>query len=419
MQENKSLKNKFENFSSKPDAEVWQRIEAELDKKPKRRAFLWWWAAAAMLVFTSLTVFYFNAHQNENLTSNTSEDSTRSLSDLETKRTAPAELQSQEHVANPSKTLSSAETGRSQKDYKPASQALSKQKHANAVQASETLSASAQEHKTGTLRNKNNSRRTSKPLPLEHDSDSLKTLITSLPAQAAKKRANPNHHDANQVQKDSISHNLLSEKVEDTIIHYCEKMKISPLSKWSLTLHSSAHTTSTINENFLTPSSPSSEFYSGLNNISQMGWSPYRQIISGFGLDAAYALNPKWQLRSGLNYWTYRTFFINSNEWQRGANYIQLALGADYLIMKKNRFSWQIGSGLGTGLITNSSAASSQSHWRTEMNLNTALSYQLNSKLFIRLQPTSRLVIGDSQLGQFGKLSRWFHGCNLGVGYQF
>ena len=63
--EARSIFSSLENFSSPPPPELWDKIEAELDKpKKKKRPLIWWWVAAGLVAGLSLpTVWYVNSNQ--------------------------------------------------------------------------------------------------------------------------------------------------------------------------------------------------------------------------------------------------------------------------------------------------------------------------------------------------------------------
>ncbi|PKB17680.1 hypothetical protein [Flavobacterium sp. 5] len=64
--EAKSIFSPLDNFSSTPPPELWDKIEAQLDKpKKKKRAIIWWWAAACVVAGLSLpTIWYVNLNEN-------------------------------------------------------------------------------------------------------------------------------------------------------------------------------------------------------------------------------------------------------------------------------------------------------------------------------------------------------------------
>lgn len=60
MLEDKPWTSRFDNFGAKPSDELWNKIEAQLDKKKKRGLVFWWFtglAGTALLVFGSLHFF--------------------------------------------------------------------------------------------------------------------------------------------------------------------------------------------------------------------------------------------------------------------------------------------------------------------------------------------------------------------------
>jgi hypothetical protein len=196
-------------------------------------------------------------------------------------------------------------------------------------------------------------------------------------------------------------------------------------SKWLITLSGGSFRTGLYETTFSSAATvPSNGLSSGIpiegNEVFQSDMPiNSRLIVDVVGFDLAYQLSPRWQLRTGFNLLMYRTKYVNENFVQRGSNYLQLALGGDYSLLQNKRFTWQIGTGIGTGLLRNQIQAGVENYWRTEWNINTALSYSINPKWAIRLQPTSRLIISDTQVEGFGKLSKWYHGANVGVTFRF
>ena len=77
--ETKTIFSSLENFSSIPPPELWDKIEAELDKpKKNRRAIIWWSVAASLVVGLSVpAILYFNSNQGNdiqlNIENNTNE----------------------------------------------------------------------------------------------------------------------------------------------------------------------------------------------------------------------------------------------------------------------------------------------------------------------------------------------------------
>lgn len=64
--EAKSIFSSLENFSSIPPSELWDKIEAELEKpKKKKRPVIWWWVAAGLSIGLFLpTMIYVNSNPN-------------------------------------------------------------------------------------------------------------------------------------------------------------------------------------------------------------------------------------------------------------------------------------------------------------------------------------------------------------------
>jgi hypothetical protein len=404
MPENKPLKNRFDDFSAEPRPEVWSRIEAELDNKPKRRAFVWWWSAAAVLVVGLAALFFANStnsvaevyvhnsskdHENveaqaaENQKATFDTESTEIPNVDAQKTSAPSNLPSKNHVLNsksPTKEpISSRKTP-------------SKKKQVMQFTAIDVLEPTqdAIEYAERTL--------VAVPSEIWSQTDSTEEISENQPEFA-------------QV---ILGDSPIEKNVPD----------VPNVSKWSITVNGGIYRTEEYTMLYSTFPVLPSDMSSGIPiaiNESFQNYLPQSSILiaHGLGADLAYQLSPKWQLRTGFNLLMYRTKFVNENFVQRGSNYLQLALGGDYSLLQNKRFTWQIGTGVGTGLLRNQIQAGVENHWRTEWNINTALSYAIHSKWAIRLQPTSRLIISDTQVEGFGKLSKWYHGANLGLTFSF
>src|SRR6187431_215057 len=67
--EAKSIFSSLENYSSIPPTELWDKIEAQLDKPKKQKpAIIWWSIAASLLIGLSVpTILYFNSNEGNSL----------------------------------------------------------------------------------------------------------------------------------------------------------------------------------------------------------------------------------------------------------------------------------------------------------------------------------------------------------------
>lgn len=401
MQENNPLKNRFENFSAEPRPEVWNRIEAELDNKPKRRFVLWWWSAAALLIIGIGTIIFMNASTREadklissqensdvqvKLNSGVSDDNQTEQSDggLDLKENATVS----EKSTYPSKTSQSEKSSSSKK---------------STIKTASTTNVSSK-------KNKLNSE--SSLVELEPEVDEILILdILPIPSEISNHSDSTLHENKPENQPVLIGDSPFQKTINDGV----------KLSRWSVILNGGIYRTSEYHMDYsfagpVIQNDLSSGIPVVINESFQNYMSPFsRSIAHSIGADLAYSLSCRWQLRTGFNLLMYRTKFGNENFTQRGSNYFQLAFGADYSVLQIKRFKWQIGTGIGTGLLRNQTQAGVENHWRSEWNLNTALSYSINSKIAIRVQPTSRVIISDTQVGGFGKLSKWYHGGNIGV----
>ncbi|WP_348800521.1 anti-sigma factor [Flavobacterium adhaerens] len=72
-----SIFSSLENYSSTPPPDLWDKIEAQLDKpKKKKRPLIWWWVAAGFMAGLSVpTLWYVSTNQNNVLELNQQNDS--------------------------------------------------------------------------------------------------------------------------------------------------------------------------------------------------------------------------------------------------------------------------------------------------------------------------------------------------------
>ncbi|TNE55698.1 MAG: hypothetical protein EP338_02695 [Bacteroidetes bacterium] len=56
------LKQRFETYQEEAGHDLWQRIEAGLDEKEKRRGIIWWWYALGLAACLSGVLFWWNDH---------------------------------------------------------------------------------------------------------------------------------------------------------------------------------------------------------------------------------------------------------------------------------------------------------------------------------------------------------------------
>lgn len=59
MQKDNNLQNRFAEFGAAPNPEVWEKLEAELKEKRKKRLALLWWTGASFGVLSCILVFLF------------------------------------------------------------------------------------------------------------------------------------------------------------------------------------------------------------------------------------------------------------------------------------------------------------------------------------------------------------------------
>ena len=411
MPENKPLKNRFDDFSAEPRTEVWSRIEAELDNKPKRRSVIWWWSAAVLLILVTGAKWFITTSGDQD-TSNLNSNKNSTLGSA----ASSGQAESQQAEAEPS------ENNNTNANHSIQSNAFDHEKVSSSQHKSTQTTRASINKSTDTtnfvgVNSSKNKEQTPtiatlelEPLNMEFDADT--TGLVSLPT------ISPS-------QLDTADQSLQSQEIElqmplndKSIAH----VRVPYDSKWSITLHGGVYRTAVEEIYYFNPIYL--DLSSGIPAISNEAFqsnslSFYRHIVHGLGMDLAYQLSPRWQLKSGMNVLMYRTKMVNENSIQRGSNYYQLAMGADYTLLNIKRFQWQIGTGIGSGLLRNQVVGGVENHWRSEWNINTALSYSINPKWAIRLQPTSRLIISDTQVEGFGKLSKWYHGANVGVTFRF
>lgn len=401
MHENNPLKNKFEGFSAEPRPEVWNRIEAELDDKPKRRYAIWWWSAAAVLLTGIGSTFFVKS---------TSSSANNQVSSIEQSgiQLHSEDNQTQEGIEANHETDSS-EIINLQEESSVQSKTSQNVKSSSPKKSSLRSVVSSPKNSPQTNASSDVSN-TNKTTSNDHELHDIAVDIKVKPS------AIPNHSDTAHQENESQLENpsvIIGDSPIEKDVNNDKKN-----SKWSLNLNGGIYRTTVYEAYYVNPLF--GDLSSGIPITSNEAFQSnlltfYRHMVHGLGADLAYQLSPKWQLRTSVNLLMYRTKFINESFIQRGSNYFQLAFGGDYTLLQIKRFNWQIGTGIGTGLLRNQVLGGVENHWRSEWNINTALSYSINSKIAIRMQPTSRLIISDTQVGGFGKLSKWYHGGNLGI----
>lgn len=401
MQENNPLKNRFENFSAEPRPEVWNRIEAELDNKPKRRFVLWWWSAAALLIIGIGSIIFMNSSTREAdkvVSSQENSDVQVKLNsgvsnDYQTEQSGEG-LDSKENATVPEKSTYPSKTSQSEK---------SSSSKKTTIKTASTTNVSSKKKKPNSQKSIDE---------LEPKDDEILILdILPIPSGISNHSDSTLHENKPENQPVLIGDSPIEKTISDEV----------KLSRWSVILNGGIYRTGLYGtESNFSGNVSMSDVSSGIpiasNEAFQNYFPPYsRIIVHSIGADLAYSLSCKWQIRTGFNMLMYRTKFVDESFTQRGSNYFQLAFGGDYSVLQIKRFKWQIGTGIGTGLLRNQVLGGVENHWRSEWNLNTALSYSINSKIAIRVQPTSRVIISDTQVGGFGKLSKWYHGGSIGL----
>jgi hypothetical protein len=61
------FRSSFEDFEAMPSAESWQKISAELEKKPKKKIFAMWGTAASMLLLLSIGLGLYHKESSEDI----------------------------------------------------------------------------------------------------------------------------------------------------------------------------------------------------------------------------------------------------------------------------------------------------------------------------------------------------------------
>lgn len=396
MQDNKPpLNTRFEHFSASPSPKVWNRIEAELEKKHNRRSVFFWWSAAFICLLAIGSTAYFipidtikNDHarstsvaDDENLSNNPKIKSNH-LQEFHAKRSTDKPTIIRKNIANQNK------------NHIPLTAATTRKSDVMIEKSIQNLEF--------------------KLLASESNSLSLKQV------EPQKMNQSTNQQEAHIDSATTNSANF--EKIED--ISAPKIVASNTKSNWSISPNFGFYSTNqnVVPNSFL--SFTNTDLNAGLLNNStealQLNESAsYRQTIHSFGLDIAYQLLPRWQIRGGTHLLMYKTIMSNEQPNIKGANYYQLAIGGDFKLLHYKKITWHIGTGLGYGLLRNPIPTGIQNSLRIEWNINSLISFQITNRVAIRLQPTARLVISDSQFGGFGKLSRWYNGANIGTTFQF
>jgi hypothetical protein len=397
MQDNKPpLNTRFEHFSASPSPEVWNRIEAELEKKTNRRsAFFWWSAAFICFLAIGSTAYFIPIDTNKNAHS----PSTTAAND--------------KNLSNKTK-IKSTQTQNPQAKKSTNKQNIIRKKIANQNKYFFPLTA-ATTRKSDITIEKSIQNFEFKLLATESNSLSPEHIESKKKIQPINQKET--HSDS------AITNNTNFDKIEE--IREPKIVESKTKSNWSISPSFGFYSTNqnVVPNSLLSFTNTDLNAGLGLNNsieALQINESAsYRQTIHSFGLDLAYQFLPRWQIRGGTHLLMYKTIMSSEQPNIKGANYYQLTIGGDYKLLHFKKITWHIGTGLGYGLLRNPIPSGIQNSLRAEWNINSLISFQITNRIAIRLQPTARLVISDSQFGGFGKLSRWYNGANIGATFQF
>jgi len=396
MQEDRTRLSRFDNYSAEPRSEVWDRIESELDKKPKRRFIIWWLGTAASILLVVGAVFRLNLAQNYtgplvNLNHHKSvliQAKKVMLSDFS--------MHVQQNAIYSNLIISNVDNSSQPRKANSNNQMLNAKPYNTKAQNSQFINqdryrfciaqeVTADDQEFLTLTNESN---------LIEQHDSLNSA---------------------EIHRDSI----LKSSCSDFPI-FQDNSKNCRKSKWALNINAGNYRTGTDQVPSNAFNSALANFNSGLDNSPiietlQSEGSEYRYVVQAFGIDGSYLLAPKWQIRTGINLLMYKTVFIDEHAHFKGANYLQWTLGVDYAVLQFRRFNWLVGTAVGNGWLGVPLEGGVQDAFRAEWILSTSFGFKLSQRLAVRLEPCSRLVFADSQVGSIGKLSRWYHGGNLGL----
>ncbi len=391
MQKDKPLKNRLENFEATPRPAVWERIEAQLDNRPKRRFVIWWWSAAALLLTALGVAIVFHPQERKNVkTQLVNQSTSQTDKGIETGETSSQVTQVDVIETDKLVRKSHQQTSNSASVTKSSTTQYTAARRA-ARNKSEVSFAAQMEPVFGQKAAQNESLLTESSTNPVNTNDSSDEPLTD-------------HQDE---QPKNINDELPPKRQPHG-------------SKWTLGLAVGTYRTGITKAVNFIYSPIASDVNSGLTNFNMENAvqpnsnQDYRQIAQSFGIDLGYQLAPRWQIRNSLNALLYRTLFVNENAYHRGASYFQFAMGIDFTLLNVSKFSWSLGTGLGTGLLRNPVENTIQNHWRTEWNLNTACNLELTPRCTLRLQPTMRMIVSDTQVSGFGALSKWYYGGQIG-----
>jgi hypothetical protein len=401
MHQNKPLKNKFEHFSVEPRPEVWQRIEAELNEKSKHRFANWWRYIAAILLIGVGTAFYLKYKSSLIKNQVASKEQSKLRLHAEDIQTQSGMMANDETDSVKMNRIHGGTLVQSQTSQNAISSPIKKSAPISVVSSPKNFPKT--KNLSGSIDAFTTSSNNYEPLGIAEDFK-------------AKPEASPNQLDTVQQENGGELQNPTVVMVDSSAEKDFNDHKKN--SKWSLNLNAGIYGTAVdkvyyANQLFTDLSlgipNPNNEAFQSNSLVY------YRNVVQGVGAELGYRILPKWQLKLGVNLLIYRTNFISEGFVQRGANYFQWAFGGDYNLLQIERFHWQIGTGIGTGILRNPVVGGTENHWRSEWNINTSLGFSILPKIAIRIQPTSRLIVADTQVGGFGKLTKWYHGVNLGI----
>ena len=398
MKQDDILKERFKGYKPAPSPEVWERIEAELNQKKKRGLIIWWFTGLAA-VLTGV-IFLCLPRQTEH--SIFSSNRNAFLLNEKKKTTAANSVSDSQEGSNSGSMNSELTKSNVQNNYQEKSQ------------SQKDLNNNSELNKHLTF---------SKVRPFIQEEDKILN---------GEKLKVPYTSDLIRDELILTSMNPLRAKQIEGHGNF-EKLQIQPIislppntrtSKFQIQLDYGIYLTGLDSNNQVQPSVSNGlqeNNYSGLFNNAltegPIGVEPYRNVLTGLRLGLHYHWSDKWNVRMNLAQFRYFIFVQDTKLFSQGGSFSQVAAQLDRAVFEAGHLKGYCGLGMSFG--RNNLNFAGYSSWRSEITSSFRLSYQLKGSWSLVAEPTARIVVWDSQIANFGRLSKIYGGLQFGLDYEF
>lgn len=389
MQENNSLRNKFEGFKADPSPQVWENIERSLDEKKRRRGFIWWWAGLAASLIFGLFVWTNSSNNSEQSNSQKTTFHAKQKANHKTKNA---------HISKQSENRLHVDTNRTA--------------YSSIIPT-----------------NSNPRFKRIKSTKINKGSDEVKDEFKS----DFEKQFVQNNQE---IPTDQAHLNLLTVEpirntefnlIPDFSMKQIKQITPLPYRHWEMQLLVGGATTG--REEMMIPSNYFDALTENQGTITN-GTYPivienpaeiksYRNVQTTISGLISYTTKSRFRFSSGISYQRFYTQLLETKKFQAEMHLIQVPLLVDYSFNITSKWRWDVGTGIGMGYGFNKHQPIDYSTWRTDFLVQSSVRYALSNRFSLQLQPQARIVFWDSQKAEFGKVSPWYLGGTLGGVWSF